>query len=72
MLPATQMKHLFKRAHLCNNTYLYKQMHGALSVPLYIIAEERQVAAISRNYAEIIDVHSALCRRSRTAVWRGW
>ena len=60
------MKNLFKRAHLCNNTYLYKQMHGTLSVPLYIIAEERQVAAISRNYSEIVDVCSLIYRLSRT------
>lgn len=41
-------------------------MHGNLSVPLYIIAEERQVVAISRNYDEIIDVVFALHRPLKT------
>jgi hypothetical protein len=31
-------------------------MNGTLSVPLYIIVEERNVASISKNYEDIIDV----------------
>ncbi len=60
------MKNLFKRANLTNNTYLYKKMYGTLTIPLYVIAEERQVAAITRNYTEIIDVRKRICRQSRT------
>jgi hypothetical protein len=44
-------------------------MNGTLTVPLYIVAEERQVAAISRNYTEIVDVRLQPCRPSKIQGW---
>ena len=50
------------------NTYLYKQMRHPLEVPLYIVAEERGVQAISRSYEDIIDVTSNPIRPLTTQV----
>jgi hypothetical protein len=44
-------------------------MHGTLTVPLYIIAEERQVASITRSYDEIIDVLLLRRRLLRAQDW---
>jgi hypothetical protein len=60
------VKELLKRENLCNNTYLFKKMNGSLSVPLYIIAEEKKISAITNDYEVIIDVSLFLLRHSNT------
>jgi hypothetical protein len=47
-------------------------MNGSLSIPLYIIAEEKKVASISRNYEEIIDVFFLLFRHLKTHDLHEW
>ncbi len=56
LLPS-QIRFLLSRENLCNNTYLFKQMKPTLTLPLYLIAEERKIAAITNNEQLIINVH---------------
>jgi hypothetical protein len=41
-------------------------MNGSLSVPLYIIAEEKKIASITNDYEVIIDVFLLVFRPSNT------
>lgn len=52
----SQIRYLLSRENLCNNTYLFKQMKPNLTLPLFLIAEERKIAAITNNEQLIINV----------------
>lgn len=68
----TQIRNLFNRDNLCNNLYLSKYLKNSLTLPLYVIAEERRIANLIKNENELSQVDSQLLRLSRNQEWREW
>ncbi len=67
--PFIQVRALLSRDSLCNNTYLFKQMKHSLTIPLYIFAEERRIAAITSDDQQIAQVLSPPCRPFKSLDW---